>query len=91
MTKLLDEAVAKVRGLSDAEQDRVAAMLLGFADRDVDRYQLTPEQLAEVELARSRKLVTDCLRPTKRWLSCGGVSACENPMVKARNPATYCN
>jgi len=52
MTKLLDEAVAKVRSLSEAEQDRVAAMLLGFADQDADNYQLTPEQIAEVELAR---------------------------------------
>jgi len=52
MTRLLDEAVAKVRTLSEAEQDRVAGMLLGFADRDADKYQLTPEQVAEVELAR---------------------------------------
>ena len=52
MTKLLDEAVAKVRGLSEAEQDYAAAMLLGFADRDADKYQLTPDQVAEVELAR---------------------------------------
>jgi len=52
MTKLLDEAVAKVRTLSEAEQDRVAGMLLGFADRDSDNYQLTSEQVAEVELAR---------------------------------------
>ncbi len=52
MTKLLDEAVAKVRELSEEEQDYAAAMLLGFAERDVDDHQLTPEQLAEVELAR---------------------------------------
>lgn len=52
MTKLLDEAVAKVRRLSEEEQDYAAAMLLGFADREADSYQLTPEQLAEVELAR---------------------------------------
>jgi len=52
MTKLLDEAVAKVRGLSDAEQDYAAAMLLGFADRGADSYPLTPEQVVEVELAR---------------------------------------
>jgi hypothetical protein len=52
MTKLLEEAFAKVRALSDAEQDRVASMLLGFADRDADSQQLTPEQVAEVELAR---------------------------------------
>jgi hypothetical protein len=52
MTKLLDEAVAKVRELSEEEQDYAAAMLLGFADRESDKYQLTPEQVAEVELAR---------------------------------------
>jgi hypothetical protein len=52
MTKLLDEAVAKVRGLSEAEQDYAAAMLLGFADREADNYTLTPDQIAEVELAR---------------------------------------
>jgi hypothetical protein len=27
-------------------------MLLGFADREADKYQLTPEQVAEVDLAR---------------------------------------
>jgi hypothetical protein len=52
MTKLLDEAVAKVRELSEEEQDYAAAMLLGFADREADKCQLTPEQVAEVELAR---------------------------------------
>jgi len=52
MTKMLDEAVAKVRTLSEVEQDHVAAMLLGFADRDADSSQLTAEQVAEVELAR---------------------------------------
>jgi hypothetical protein len=52
MTKLLEEAVAKVRALSDVEQDRVATMLLDFADRGASDSQLTPEQVAEVELAR---------------------------------------
>jgi hypothetical protein len=52
MTKLLEEAVAKVQGLSDEEQDYVAAMLLDFTSREADSYQLTPEQVAEVELAR---------------------------------------
>jgi hypothetical protein len=33
MTKLLDEAVGKVRELSEEDQDNAAAMLLGFADR----------------------------------------------------------
>ena len=52
MTKLLDEAFAKARELSDEEQDYVAAFVLEFADREAGNYQLTPEQLAEVELAR---------------------------------------
>ena len=45
MTKLLDEAVAKVQGLSEAEQDYAAALLLGFADRDADNYRLAPSRL----------------------------------------------
>jgi hypothetical protein len=52
LTKLLDEAFAKLRGMSDEDQDYAAAMLLRFADREADSYQLTPEQVAEVELAR---------------------------------------
>jgi hypothetical protein len=52
MTKLLEEAVARVLALNDVEQDRVAAMLLDFADRDASEYQLTPEQVTEVEMAR---------------------------------------
>jgi hypothetical protein len=52
MTKLLDQAVAEVRKLSDPEQDRVASLLLSLIDRDADAAQLTPEQMAEVELAR---------------------------------------
>jgi hypothetical protein len=52
MTRLLDEAVARVRGLSEAEQDYAAAMLLGFADREADKFRLTPDQVAEVEFAR---------------------------------------
>jgi hypothetical protein len=52
MTKLLDQAVAEARKLSDSEQDRVASLLLSLIDCDVDAVQLTPEQMAEVELAR---------------------------------------
>jgi hypothetical protein len=54
MIKLLEEAFAKVQGLSDEEQDYVAAMLLDFAGREADSCQLTPEQVAEVELARQQ-------------------------------------
>jgi hypothetical protein len=50
MTKLLDQAVAEVRKLSDSEQDRVAFVLLSLID--FDTVELTPAQKAEVELAR---------------------------------------
>lgn len=63
MTKLLDQAIETVRQLPEAEQDVAAKFLLGFANRDADRYQLTPEQIAEVELAkqevRAGKVATD--------------------------------
>jgi hypothetical protein len=63
MTKLLDEAIATVRQLPDNDQDVAAKFLLGFANSDARRYQLTDEQVAEVELAkrevREGKIATD--------------------------------
>ena len=57
MTKLLDQAIAEIRKLSDAEQDRVAELLLGLVHRDEAGgedgeadYQLTPEQIERVRL-----------------------------------------
>lgn len=52
MTKLLHEAFDKVQKLPEAEQDRVAELLLGFAERGQARYRLTDDQAAEVEAAR---------------------------------------
>lgn len=52
MTKLLEQAIEKVQKLPEAEQDRVAELLLGVADSARSRYRLTDEQLAEVERAR---------------------------------------
>ena len=52
MTKLLEEAIESVRRLPDGDQDLAAQFLLGFANPDAERYQLTDDQLAEVELAR---------------------------------------
>lgn len=56
MTKLLDEAIAEIRKLPDAEQDRAAALLLALAqdlaheqDDDAANYRLTPEQVAQIE------------------------------------------
>lgn len=58
MTKLLDQAIAEIRKLSDAEQDRAAELLLGLVHRDEAGggeggeadYQLTPEQIERVRL-----------------------------------------
>jgi len=52
MTKLLEEAVAKVRALPEADQDIAAEFLLGFADPGTQRIRLSPEQVEEVELAK---------------------------------------
>lgn len=52
MTKRLEEAIAEIRKLPDAEQDRAAELLLALAreqEEAADGYQLTPEQVAEVE------------------------------------------
>jgi len=52
MTKLLEEAITKAQKLSATEQDRLAELILGFADSGRSRLRLTDEQLAEVERAR---------------------------------------
>lgn len=49
MTKLLEEAIAEIRRLPEAEQDRAAELLLGLVQRSAQAYELTPEQAAEVE------------------------------------------
>ena len=56
MTKLLEQAIAEIRKLSDAEQDRAAELLLGLVHRGGELeggeadYQLTPEQIERVRL-----------------------------------------
>jgi len=52
MNKLLQEAFASVQQLPEADQEVAAKFLLDFANPDAGRYRLTPEQLAEVELAK---------------------------------------
>ena len=52
MMKLLEEAVAKVRALPEADQDIAAEFLLGFADPEAQHLHLSPEQIQEVELAK---------------------------------------
>ena len=76
MTKLLDEAIAKVRGLTEAEQDLAAEVLLDAFGRRDDAYHLTAEQIAEAQRIR------DSVRADRRglardedvaalWKSCG--------------------
>lgn len=52
MTKLLDEAVEKVRALPEAAQDIAAEFLMGFADPEAQRIHLSSPQVQEVELAK---------------------------------------
>jgi hypothetical protein len=52
MTKLFEEAIAVIRNLPEGEQDLAARFLLGFANPDAPNYQLTADQLADVEAAR---------------------------------------
>jgi hypothetical protein len=63
MTKLLEQAIASLRLLPERDQDVAARFLLGFTNPDANHYQLTDEQLAEVELAkqevRAGKIATD--------------------------------
>jgi predicted transcriptional regulator len=49
MTKLLDQAIDKLRSLPEDEQEVAAEAMLIFADRDRPRYRPTPQQLAEIE------------------------------------------
>ncbi|MDP6951163.1 MAG: hypothetical protein QGF53_00235 [Alphaproteobacteria bacterium] len=49
MTKVLDEALAKLRELPQARQEEVAAELLTMVEQGGDRLSLSPEQIAEVE------------------------------------------
>jgi hypothetical protein len=54
MTKLLEEAIQRVKALPEPDQDIAAEFLLGFADSEKKRYQLSNEQLREVELAKEQ-------------------------------------
>lgn len=51
MTKLLGEAIARLKALPEEDQDRIAGMLLGLAETSRFHYELTPEQIREVEIA----------------------------------------
>jgi hypothetical protein len=55
MTKLLDQAIAKVRELPAEEQERAAEALMLFADLAKQGvYRLSPEERAAVEASRDQ-------------------------------------
>ena len=52
MTKLLEEVLRKVGELPEERQDDAAHMLLEMLESDASGYQLTDDQVREVNLAR---------------------------------------
>jgi hypothetical protein len=64
MTKLLDQAIAKVRELPEEEQERAAEHLLAFAELAKQGvYKLSPEERAAIEESKAQvrrgELATD--------------------------------
>ncbi len=49
MNKKLDEAISRLRELPEERQRAAAALLLDFLEHDGEEFELTPEQIAEVE------------------------------------------
>jgi hypothetical protein len=49
MTKLFQEAIEKIKKLSDEDQDIAAELLLTFADANTPQYRLSPEQVEQVK------------------------------------------
>lgn len=74
MTRLLEQAIAEVRKLPEADQDMAAEVLLSLARRDEPRYRLTPEQVEEVKLTlrevQEGKIATD-EEVAALWRKCG--------------------
>jgi predicted transcriptional regulator len=48
MTKLLDQAIAKVRELPEAEQDSLARVLLSMAEMDASAFPVDPATEAAI-------------------------------------------
>lgn len=49
MTKLLDQAIEKIRQLPSERQDEAAELLLSMVEDDPASIRLSPQQVAEVE------------------------------------------
>ena len=70
MTTLLDDAIAEVRKLPAAEQDRAAEVLLEIVNRNAASHRLTPEQGEEV-----RRTLEGLANGTERWATDEEVAA----------------
>jgi hypothetical protein len=76
MTKLLEQAIAKARELTEAEQDAVADALFVHLAGDGRRPRLSPEQVADVTRIREdlrsgrTRLATD-EEVSAVWKKCG--------------------
>jgi hypothetical protein len=51
MNKQLDEAISRLRDLSEERQQAAAVLLLDFLEHDQNEVELTAEQIAEIEAA----------------------------------------
>ena len=49
MTELLEKAIAEIRKLPASRQDEAAEILLEMATQEASEYQLSPEQVADLE------------------------------------------
>jgi hypothetical protein len=88
MTKLLEQAFAKARELSEEEQDDIADALFAHLAGDHRRNRLTPEQIADVSRIREdlrsgrTRLATD-EETIALWKKCG--------LRRSATPLTPCS
>ena len=76
MGKLLDDAVAQAKQLSESEQDIAAEALLSVVHRDAPRYRLSPEQIEDVkriqrEIRAGRMAFATDEQLAALWKKCG--------------------
>ena len=76
MTKLLEQAIAEARELSEQEQDAIADALFAHLAGDARPFSLTPDQMADVKRIREdlragrTRLATDG-ETAALWKKCG--------------------
>ena len=76
MTKLLEQAFAKARELSEDEQDAIADAMFAHLAGDVRRTGLTPEQVTDVmrireDLRSGRTRLASDEEEAALWKKCG--------------------